>query len=75
MNIDFGKRTTHESYFNGALKSTKVEYSIPELIKDKTQTQIDQAVEDGAIQRTTLEVVNNYGEQDTFNPQQAGENK
>jgi hypothetical protein len=37
MNIDFGKRTTHESYFNGALKSTKVEVEIPELIKDKTQ--------------------------------------
>lgn len=35
--LDFGKRTTHESYFNGVLKSTKVEYSIPELIKDKSQ--------------------------------------
>lgn len=35
--MDFGKRITHESYFNGALKSTKTEYSIPELINDKTQ--------------------------------------
>lgn len=35
--LDFGKRTTHESYFNGVLKSTKVEIEIPELIKDKTQ--------------------------------------
>lgn len=40
-----------------------------------TKAQIDQAVEDGAIQRTSLEVVNNYGEQDTYNPQQAGENR
>ena len=35
--LNFGKRITHESYFNGALKSTKTEYSIPELIRDKPQ--------------------------------------
>lgn len=47
-----------------------------------TKAQIDQAVEDGAIQRTSnevrgneLEVVNNYGGQSTFNPQQAGRNE
>lgn len=33
--MDYGKRTTHESYFDGKLKSTKTEYSVPELIKDK----------------------------------------
>lgn len=37
MKPDFGKVTTSHSYFNGALKSTRVEYSIPELIKDKSQ--------------------------------------
>jgi hypothetical protein len=35
--MEFGKVITHESYFNGQLKSTKVEYSIPELIKDKSE--------------------------------------
>jgi len=49
--------------------------SISRLFTGVTKAQIDQAVEDGAIQRTTLEVVNNYGEQSTFDPQQAGENR
>ena len=49
--------------------------SISRLFTGVTKSQIDQAVEDGAIQRTTLEVVNNYGEQSTFDPQQAGENR
>lgn len=40
-----------------------------------TQGQIEKAEELGAIKRTSLEVVNNYGEQDTFNPQQAGKNE
>ena len=35
--LSFGKRITHESYFNGSLKSTKTEYSVPELIKDRSQ--------------------------------------
>lgn len=35
-----------------------------------TKSQIDQAVEDGAIQRTTLEVVNNYGTQTTIDTNQ-----
>jgi len=34
--MDFGKRTVQESYFDGKLKSTKTEYSVPEIIKDKT---------------------------------------
>lgn len=33
--MNFGKRTTIESYFNGDLKSTKTEYSIPELVKNR----------------------------------------
>lgn len=33
--MDYGKRIVHESYFDGTLKSTKTEYSVPELIKDK----------------------------------------
>ena len=35
--LSFGKRITHESYFNGTLRSTKTEYSVPELIRDKAQ--------------------------------------
>lgn len=40
-----------------------------------TREQIQKAEELGAIQRTQLEVVNNYGEQSTYNPQQAGRNE
>jgi len=35
--MQFGKKITHESYFNGQLKKTQVEYSIPELVQDKSQ--------------------------------------
>ncbi len=35
--MQFGKKTTHESYFDGRIKSTKVEYSIPVLVSDKSQ--------------------------------------
>lgn len=34
--MQYGKRITHESYFDGQLKSTKTEYSVPELIRDKS---------------------------------------
>jgi Asp/Glu/hydantoin racemase len=34
--LPFGKRTVVESFFNGQLKSTKTEYSIPELIKTRS---------------------------------------
>jgi len=44
--------------------------SISRLFTGVTKAQIDQAVEDGAIQRTTLEVVNNYGEQSTIDTNQ-----
>ena len=44
--------------------------SISRLFTGVTKAQIDQAVEDGAIQRTTLEVVNNYGEQRTIDTNQ-----
>ena len=44
--------------------------SISRLFTGVTKSQIDQAVEDGAIQRTTLEVVNNYGEQRTIDTNQ-----
>ncbi len=37
MKPDFGKVITSHSYFNGALKSTKTEVELPELIKDKSQ--------------------------------------
>lgn len=33
--MDYGKIITHKSYYNGKLKSEKVEYSIPKLIQDK----------------------------------------
>ena len=35
--MDYGKKITTESYFGNKLKSTKVEYSIPKLIQDKSQ--------------------------------------
>jgi hypothetical protein len=35
--LQFGKKMTSESYFNGILKSTKIEYSMPTLITDKSQ--------------------------------------
>ena len=35
--MDYGKTIKTESYFNGRIKSTKVEYSIPVLIQDKSQ--------------------------------------
>jgi hypothetical protein len=35
--VDFGKVITHESYHNGVLKSTKIEYSVPILIGNKTE--------------------------------------
>ncbi|HRF69905.1 MAG TPA: hypothetical protein PKV66_00580 [Candidatus Pelethenecus sp.] len=51
--------------------------SISRLFTGVTKAQIDQAVEDGAIQRTSnkvrgneLEVVNNYGEQSTIDTNQ-----
>lgn len=51
--------------------------SISRLFTGVTKSQIDQAVEDGAIQRTSnkvrgneLEVVNNYGEQSTIDTNQ-----
>jgi len=34
--VDFGKRIKYESYFQGVLKSTRTEYSVPELIRDKS---------------------------------------
>jgi len=37
MDLKFGKRITYEGYYDGKLKSTKVEYSIPMVIQDKTQ--------------------------------------
>ena len=33
--IPFGKIIKEESYFNGRIKSTKLSYSVPELITDK----------------------------------------
>lgn len=47
-------------------------YSLSDWV---TQGQIEKAEDLGAIQRTSLEVVNNYGEQLTFNPQIVGENR
>jgi len=37
MDLKFGKKITYEGYYDGKLKSTKVEYSIPMVIQDKTQ--------------------------------------
>lgn len=36
--IHFGKITKEESYFNGRIKSTRVSYSVPELVKSKSDT-------------------------------------
>lgn len=33
--MQYGKKITHESYFDGKLKSTKIEYSVPEKVSDK----------------------------------------
>lgn len=40
-----------------------------------TKPQIEKAESLGAIERTQLEVVDNYGEQSTFNPQNVGRNE
>lgn len=37
MEIPYGKRITHESFFNDRLASKKIEYSVPEVVQDKTQ--------------------------------------
>lgn len=37
MDLKYGKRITYEGYYDGKLKSTKVEYSIPMVIQDKSQ--------------------------------------
>lgn len=37
MRLEYGTKTTKESYYNGSLKKTKIEYSIPQLIIDRTQ--------------------------------------
>jgi hypothetical protein len=34
--MDYGKEITHKSFFEGKLKTTKTEYIVPELIKDKS---------------------------------------
>jgi hypothetical protein len=36
MGLEYGKRIIHESYFDGMLKSTRTEYSVPELIRDRS---------------------------------------
>ena len=35
--MDFGKKTTSESYVRGVLKRTKTTYSVPMLVQDRTQ--------------------------------------
>lgn len=35
--MDFGKETTTKSFFGGSLKSTRTEYSIPVLIKERQE--------------------------------------
>lgn len=35
MGLDYGKITTIESFYDGSLKSTKREYSIPKIITDR----------------------------------------
>lgn len=37
MDLKYGKKITYEGYYDGKLKSTKVEYSIPMIIQDKSQ--------------------------------------
>lgn len=53
--MDYGKKSTQESWFNGQLKSKKVEYSIPEVVKDKGQvmTEVIKALELITNQKTT----------------------
>lgn len=53
--MDYGKKSTQESYFKGQLKSRKVEYSIPEVVKDKAQvmTEVIKALELITNKKTT----------------------
>ena len=37
MELRYGKKITYEGYYDGKLKSTKIEYSIPMVIQDKSQ--------------------------------------
>lgn len=37
MDLSYGRKITTESYFDGKLKNTKVEYSVPKMIQDKSQ--------------------------------------
>jgi hypothetical protein len=37
MSLDYGKKSTHESYHNGELKSIKTEYSIPVVVTSKPE--------------------------------------
>lgn len=45
--MDYGKRSKHESYFNGMLKSVKTEYSVPIIIgtKSDVMTEIIKALD------------------------------
>lgn len=36
MDLQYGKITEHKSFHNGELRSTKMEYSIPTVVHDKT---------------------------------------
>lgn len=37
MELPYGKIIEHKSYHAGELRSTKVEYSIPTIVKDRTE--------------------------------------
>lgn len=54
-NLDYGKKITTESFFANKLKSTKVEYSIPKLIQDKSQalSEVMQALDLIVTKQTT----------------------
>ena len=37
VELSYGKKITYESYHGGKLRNTKVEYSIPVMVQDKSQ--------------------------------------
>lgn len=61
MDLSFGKIIKHESYFDGRLKTSKTEYSIPILITDKNDamTEIIKCLElitDGKTHNVTINI-------------------
>lgn len=56
--LDFGKVIEEKSYFNGKIKSTKVSYTVPEIVRDKNEAlrEVMKALE--LIDNTTTNLLN-----------------